>query len=329
MDKTGAFLGAGRTLDNAVERARLAESLGYDSVWMTQTASRDTILVLSEYARVTERIRLGTGVLPIYARTPAAMAQAAATLGEISAGRFVLGIGVSHKPAVESFFGQPYERPLQDMREYLTIVRGILRDGAVGYQGKRFRTNFGWMGYQPPHEVPVYLSALSPKMLRLAGEMADGVVLWCCTPDYIRDHIVPNLRAGAEEAGRDPAGLEVVAAVPACATEDRAGARDALRRDLAGYWSLPNYRAAIDRAGYGDGIEAFDAARASGGREAAQKAIPASYLDALGAMGGPEELQAKVAEYREKGATLPAVGPFSGHEAALGAEATLRSVAGA
>ncbi len=327
MGRTGTFLGVGTSLHQAVERARLAESLGYHSVWITQIAGRDAFGVLSEYARGTDHIRLGTGVVPIYARTPAAMAQAAATLGEISGGRFILGMGVSHKPSVENFYGQRYERPLATMREYLTIVRGILDDGGIGFEGERLRTNFAWMGYTPPHRVPVYISALSPKMLRLAGALADGVVLWCCTPDYVSDHIIPNVREGAQAAGRDPGKVDVVAAVPASLTDDPEGARMALRRDLYIYWTLPNYRAAIERAGYGDGIRAFDEALASGGPEAAQAAIPEAFLDAIAAFGEAGAVRAKVAEYREKGCTLPCIGPFSGHDGAHGAEATLQAAA--
>jgi F420-dependent oxidoreductase-like protein len=328
MERTAAFLGVAKSLSNAVGRVQLAESLGYESTWTTQIAGRDTLMVLTEYARGTERIKLGTGVVPIYSRTPAMMAQTAATLGEISGGRFICGIGVSHKPAVEAWYGQPYEHPLRDMREYLTILRGILDDGGVGAKGERFSASFGWLGYEPPHRVPVYISALSPKMCRLAGEMAHGAVLWCCTPDYIRDHVIPNVRAGAEEAGRNPDSIEIVAAVPACATTDRDAARAALARDLFVYWTLPNYRRAIRRAGYEDGLEAFDEALASGGRETATAAIPAEFLDALGAFGSPEDVREKVAAYRTAGATVPAVGPFSGHVGAQGAEATLRAAAG-
>lgn len=327
MERTASFLGAGRSLSAAIDRVRRAEALGFDGVWITQTATRDALGVLAEYAHATQTVRLGTGVLPIYARTPVSMAQAAATLGEVSEGRFVLGIGVSHRVVVENVHGQPYERPLRDMREYLTVVRAILRDGHVGFAGERYRAGFAWRGYEPPFTVPVYISALSPRMLRLGGELADGVILWCCTPDYVRDVVVPNVRAGAEGAGRDPAAIEIVAAVPVSATENPDGARAALRRDLVVYWTLPNYRAAIARAGFGADIEAFDAAMSAGGAQAAQDAIPEAYCEALAAVGDAETLRAKVREYRDKGVTLPAAGPFSGHEGALGAVATLDAVA--
>lgn len=327
MDRTGAFLGVGRDLGSAATRAALAEDLGYDSIWMTQIADRDTMLSLTAYAAATERVKLGTGVLPFYARTPANMAQCAATLGELSGGRFILGIGPSHKPAVEAFFGKEYRKPLRDTREYVTIVRQILEQGGSAFSGERYSCQFFWMGYSPPHRVPIYLSTLSPKMCRTAGELADGVILWCCTPDYIRDHIVPNVREGAEAAGRDPDAIEVVAAVPVSLSEDPRAARETMRRNLFVYWTLPNYRAAIERAGFGEAIAAFDAAAADG-PEAARAQIPDEFCDALGAVGDAEALRAKVDEYRAKGATVPAIGPFSGHEGAAGADETLRAVAG-
>ena len=323
MAETGAFLGVGRAMDRAVQRAKLAEALGYGSIWMTQTAGRDSIMALLAYGQATERVRLGTGVVPIYQRTPAAMAQAAATANELTGGRFVLGIGVSHKPAVEAMFGQPYRTPLGDMREYLSILCAILREGRASFSGDRFSANFGFMGYEPPHPSPVYISSLSPKMCRLAGEFADGVILWCCTPDYVRDHVAPNVAEGAREAGRDPSDVEIVAAVPLSASDDPDGGRAAMKRDLLVYWTLPNYRRAIRRAGYGDGLDAFDAALKDGGPKEAASAIPDAFCDALGAAGDPKTLHAKVEEYRAKGTTVPAVGPFSGHDGARGAEATL------
>lgn len=326
MERTAAFLGVSRSIEDAVSRVRKAEELSYEGAWVTQTSGRDALGVLAAYAQATSRIRFGTGVIPIYGRAPAVLAQGAATLAETSNGRFTLGIGVSHKPAVEAFFGQPYERPLRDMREYLRIVTDILRTGRTSQTGERFSATFGLTSWTPPR-VPVYISALSPRMCRLAGEMADGVVLWCCTPDYIRDWILPCVAEGAASAGRDAADIDVVAAIPACATSDPDAARDALRRDLFIYWTLPNYRAAIIRAGYGAGIEAFDDALRSGGPDAARAAIPDAFCDALGAFGAPDTIREKVDEYRTKGASLPAVGPFRGHDAALGTTATLEAAA--
>ena len=122
----GAFISTGRSLDAAVERVRLAETLGYEAAYVTQLAGRDSLTVVTAYALATERIRVGTGVVPIYTRTPASMAQTAATIDELSGGRLHLGLGVSHRPVVEGWHGQTIDRPVAEMREYVAIVRAIL-----------------------------------------------------------------------------------------------------------------------------------------------------------------------------------------------------------
>src|SRR2546430_433721 len=171
-----------------------------------------------------------------------ATAQAAATIDEYSGGRMVLGLGVSHAMTVENWYGVKLERPLKAMREYAGIVRACLR-GEDPPGGEIFHTRFRFMGYEPRPDLPIYVAALSPKMLRLAGEIADGVMLWLCNPNYIRDVAVPEVRAGRERAGQSPDGFDVVAAVPSAVTEDKASAYETMRNDLITYWSLPFYRA--------------------------------------------------------------------------------------
>src|ERR1700704_685701 len=128
--RLAAFNDAVKTLDESIARAQAAERLGYESVWVTQLPyARDAALVLAAYANATDRIKLGTGVLPIYTRHPTAMVQMAATLDELSGGRFILGLGVSHKVTVESMWGLHLEHPVEAMREYFEIVRTSLRDG--------------------------------------------------------------------------------------------------------------------------------------------------------------------------------------------------------
>ena len=197
----GAFIGAGRSLDAAFARVERAEELDYESAYVTHIGARDSTTLLTAYAARTSRIRLGTGVIPIYARTPANMAQSFATLDEVSGGRVVAGLGVSHKPVVEHWFDNSIDRPLAEMREYVEILRAIWR-GDQPPPGHKFRTAFRFAGYEPLRaDIPVYLAGLSPGMLRLAGEIADGVILWLCNPNYVRDVVVPAVR----EAARRPA----------------------------------------------------------------------------------------------------------------------------
>src|SRR4051794_30188861 len=172
MAGVGAFISAGRSLDDALERVRRADALGYDSVYVTHIAGRDSLTLLMAYASVSRRVRLGTGVLPIYSRTPAATAQQSATGDEFSGGRMVLGLGVSHKVTVENWYGTELVKPVQAMREYVGIVRAALR-AEDPPPGDIFRSNFHFMGLQPRADLPVYVAALSPNMLQAAGEIAD------------------------------------------------------------------------------------------------------------------------------------------------------------
>src|SRR5215216_3464764 len=176
------------------------------------------------YAARSERLLLGTGVTPIYSRTPVATAQSFATLDEFSGGRAIVGLGVSHRPAVEAWYGQTIDKPLREMREYVEIVRAILRNEDPP-QGEKFTSAFRFMGFEPRSDIPIYLAGLAPGMLRLAGEIADGVVLWLCNPEYIRNTVVPSVAEGRAKAGKSPEGFDIVAAVPAAVTGEPHQAR--------------------------------------------------------------------------------------------------------
>jgi alkanesulfonate monooxygenase SsuD/methylene tetrahydromethanopterin reductase-like flavin-dependent oxidoreductase (luciferase family) len=322
---TGCFIAPGRSLDGAIERVRLAESLGYEAVYTTHIAGRESLTVLTAYALATERIRVGTGVVPIYTRTPATMAQTAATIDELSGGRLTLGLGVSHRIVVEGWHGQTIDRPVREMREYAGIVRAILRGedpttaSGGGAPGEKWRTSFQLVGLDPRPALPIYVAALSPAMLRLAGEIADGVMLWLCCPAYIRDVVIPEVTAGRERTGRTLEGFDVVAAVPSAVVDDPAVAHAAMRRDLLPYFGLPFYRAMLERSGFAADIQAFDAA--SGDLEAMQAAISENFLEQLTAVGDVTALRAGIDRYRDAGTSSPCVGPIPG----TNFEATLRA----
>jgi len=317
---TGCFISTGRSLASAVERVRLAESLGYDTVYVTHIAGRESLTVVTAYAAATERINVGTGVVPIYTRTPATMAQTAATIDELSGGRLRLGLGVSHRPVVEGWHGQTIDRPAAEMREYVAIVRAILR-GEEPPAGEKWRTGFRLAGLDPRPDVPIYIAALSPAMLRLAGEIADGTVLWLCNPNYIRDVVVPEVRAGRERAGKSLEGFDIVPAVPAALTDDPDGAYGAMRRELLTYFGLPFYRAMIERSGFGADIEAYD--DAGGDAAAMGAAISTDFLELLTAVGDESAVRGGIERYRDAGATSPCAGPISKTDF----EATLRAAA--
>jgi len=257
-------------------------------------------VVLAAYAAATTRVGLGNGVVPVYPRHPVAMAQSALTLNEVSGGRFRLGIGVSHKTSMEAMLGLRLVEPLAVMREYVAVLRGALGAGSE-FEGRHYRVRWAMAMPTRPPAPPIYLAALSVKMLELAGEIADGVVLWLCPPAYVRDVAVPALERGRRRAGKPLAGLEVVAAVPLAVTDARAAAMAAFRAELKRYLEQPFYRAMMQAAGLGDGVTAFDR-----GGEA-----PESLADALGGIGDARAARAYVEAYRKAGVTLPAVRPIT------------------
>jgi F420-dependent oxidoreductase-like protein len=309
------FSPAGRILADSVARAQAAERLGCESVWTSQLPdARDAALVLAAYAAGTTSIRLGTGVLPIYTRHPTAMAQMAASLDEVSGGRFILGIGVSHKVTVESMWGLTLEHPVEAMREYLSIVRASIRDGSASFDGTYFSAHWAYSGPRRA-DLPIMISALHPRMLELAGELADGVVLCMCSPGYVRDNVVPYVKAGREKAGKPLEGFEIVAAVPVSLTSDRARGQTALRQTVERYATLPYYRKMMEASGF--------AADLAAGR------ITDAMLDVLGGVGDEAQVRRAIQAYRDSGVTLPCVNPFAGHPGAAGFQKTLEAAVSA
>ena len=295
-----AYINPGADLAVATELVRMSERLGYDSVWVTHGLGRDSFLVLAAYGAATTRIGLGNGVVPIYPRHPVAMAQAALTLNEMAAGRFRLGIGVSHAASMEDMLGLRVVEPLAAMREYVAVLRGALGSGS-DFSGRHYRARWTMAVPRRPPAPPIYLAALSVKMLELAGEIADGAILWLCPPDYVREVAVPAISRGRRRANRTLDGFEIVAAVPLAVTDDRAAAMTAFRSELTRYATLPFYRAMLQAAGLGIDVAAFDR----------DGAVPTAMAEALGALGSAEEAREYVATYRRAGVTLPAVRPIT------------------
>ena len=298
--RRATYLSPGGDLGAAVDLARRAEALGYESVWVTHGLGRDSFLVLAAYAAATSRIGLGNGVVPVLPRHPVAMAQAALTLAETSGGRFRLGIGISHKPSMETMLGLTLREPLAVMREYVAVLRGALGEGAA-FDGAHYRAHWSLAVPTRPAAPPVLLAALSAKMLELAGEIADGAILWLCPPAYVRDVAVPAITRGRARAGKPLHAFEIVSAVPLAITDDGGRAREAFRGELTRYLQLPFYRAMLAAAGLGKELEAFDrSGRASD-----------ATLDALGAVGDAAAGRRYVEAYRAAGVTLPAVRPIT------------------
>jgi alkanesulfonate monooxygenase SsuD/methylene tetrahydromethanopterin reductase-like flavin-dependent oxidoreductase (luciferase family) len=297
----------------AVGNARLAEELGYDAIMLSHIASRDSFSLAAALAQHTERIGLATAVAPLYHRSPA-------TVDDVSGGRFRLGLGVGHRVTMGGWHGQQIGNPTTEMREYIGIVRAILA-GEPPPPGERWSSTFAFMGFAPRPDIPIYQAALSPAMLRLAGEISDGVLLWATPSQYVRDVVIPEVTAGRARAGKSLDGFEILAAVPSSVTEDRGAALAGIRMELHRYFGLPFYRAMFEAAGFAADVAAYDAA--AGDVEAQKQAISADFIDHLGAIGDGGDVRRGVRRYVEAGVTNPVLTGISGTDY----DATLRAVA--
>ncbi len=308
MARTAVFLNPGARLADSLGIAGRADALGYESIWVTHGLGRDALLTLSAYSRAAPRVGLGTGVIPIYPRHPVLLAQEALTLSDITGGRLRLGIGVSHRPMMEGALGLDMGRPLDVMREYVSVLSAAL-GGKVDHRGPRYRAT--WQSGLPalPPAPPILLAGLGAKMLELAGEIADGVVLWLCAPAYIRDKAIPAIKRGRQRAGKSLEGFEIVAAVPAALTVDKPAGTALFKTELMRYLALPFYRAMLEGSGFAADLAAFD-------RAPRPDAVSDRLAAALGAVGDFKTVSAFVTAHREAGVTLPAIRPIGFPDAA-------------
>lgn len=279
-----------------VEHAVCAAKTGVDGLWLSQLPNqRDVCLLLASIAPHVPDVTIGTAVLPIYQSPPAVMAQAAMTLDEICGGRLVLGLGRGHRLVGEWMLGGKYSVTTAPVREYLTIVTSLIREGEVNLTGSAYESRAFYGAPRRPG-LPVYLGALGPRMLELAGEIADGVILWMCAPAYIQDVVMPSLRAGWARRAGDRTGFEVVAMVPAVTTAHPEQDREHARGMLSGYMRLENYKKVLMASGFDAEIRALRPSDAM--------------IDALCAIGSGQLVRERLDAFRAAGVTEIALAPL-------------------
>lgn len=294
---TGVVLRDPLPWEEAVEIVQTAETAGYDAVFVPEIDAREAFSTLAGFAGATERMRVGTGVVTIWSRSPRITAMAAATVHDLSGGRMILGIG-SGSPPPQPEGAPPRPGPLAMVGDYVEAVhRGLagreVRAEALGERGFRLGLE---LGERPP---PVWLAALGDRMLALAGRVADGVILNWCTPDRVAAarRIVAE---AAERAGRDPGTVTISVYVRACLGQQEEWALAALRHMTGMYASFPAYLHQMELMGLGDPARAA-AAAFRGGRPAD---VPEALVRTLTVTGGRAEVVERFAAYREAGADL-------------------------
>jgi len=270
-----AGIGAESTLDGLVAAAKRYETMGFDSLWIAHMSSFDAIMAMAIVGRETTRLKVATAVVPSYTRHPYSMAQQAMTAQVASNGRFILGIGLSHKPIIEGMYGMSFDKPARHMREYLQVLAPALRCEKVSFKGELYKTN-AQLAIEGASPVPLVVAALGDQMLQIAGTYADGTITWMTGPKTLETHIIPKISKAAKEAGK-PA-PRIVAGVPFALISDKASVVDRLNRGLKMYGELPSYRAMLDKEG---------------------SATPADFT----CVGDEKEIRATIRRYRDLGVT--------------------------
>ena len=310
MARMGIAFSGGLPPADIVECVKLAEALGYESAWVAEGHGGDQFAILGACALATRRILLGTSISSVFVRSPTTIGMAAATVDQLSGGRFILGLGSSHRVQVEPEHGIAFVQPTARLRDTIAIVRALLRDGVVSHGGEavtieRFDL---WFPPQRP-QIPIYVAALFPRMLEIAGELAQGALLTWPTSRTIA-RAVEHVAIGARRAGREAAAVDVASLIPCAVADTAAAARDALRPAVGLYAGFfPRYNRLLAEAGFGDSVRAIKDAFDRGGREAAAKVVPDELIDAVALAGTPQTCHDRLAALRRAGLALPIVSP--------------------
>ena len=326
--KLGLNIGywAGGPPDGAVASILEAERLGFDSVWTAEAYGSDALLPLAWWGASTEKIKLGTGIVQISARTPAATAMAAITLDHLSGGRLILGLGVSGPQVVEGWYGQSFAKPIARMREYIGILRAIwARQGPVTSDGPHYPLPFpGGTGLGKPlkssvrplrEDIPIYLAAEGPKNIAMAAELCDGWLAIFYSPEYedlykgalAEGFERPNARRKAEE-------FDVAATVPLIVTDDRQSAIDALRPMYALYFGgmgarSANFHANVPiRMGYEDAVRRIQDLYLEGKKDEAAAAVPQELIEHLTLVGSEAQVRHDLEAWRDSAVTTLLIG---------------------
>jgi F420-dependent oxidoreductase-like protein len=316
MRRLGLYLGRLPGFDKGgfdrrelIECVRAADACGYDSFWLPEAWEREAFTTLTELAAHTERIHLGTGIINVFSRSPALIAMSAATLDEISGGRFRLGLGTSGAAVIKDFHGIAYKKPLTRLRETIQIVRTLLSGEPVNFKGECFELHRFKLGFKPLRaNVPIYVAGLSPKSLHQIGAIADGWLPthWPCAK--LADGIA-LIRSGAENSKRDPDQIEIAPFVNVVVSDDSDKARNQARLPLAYYIGGMGdyYLASLSRLGFADEAAHVRELWQDGRPRRAIAAVTDQMVDSIAICGSIESCRSRIDQMYSQGATIPLV----------------------
>jgi probable F420-dependent oxidoreductase len=261
-------------LDAGFERGQWAEGVGYDDLWLADAEGlQDPLTLAAALGVATTRARMCTGIVPVFNRPPALLATSVVAAEQRAPGRLVLGLGPSTTNMIERWYGLPYARPLTRVRETIQLLREILAGGKTDFEGLTLRSKGFALKERPTAPVPIHIGAIGPKMLQLAGEIADGVMLNDFTPPDRMDWAFSQLEIGAKRAGRKLEDLEIVKRRAFYVSADEQAGLDYFRQHLAFYASAPAYQEILIRLGYAEAVAEVRAGYAEKNRTRISAAI--------------------------------------------------------
>jgi probable F420-dependent oxidoreductase len=307
--RLGLTLPVGDGLES-LELARLAQRRGYEEIWMAEVASGDAYALAGATAMAVPGMRIGTAVVPAQTRTPLVHAMAALTLSQVTCGNFILGIGLSSPNIVRYWGGQPYDRPLARMREHIEVLRKALAGERVDFAGETLQTKRLKLGGRPTGSVPIYLGALNERMLRLAGELCDGVCL-NMVPERSLPQILGAVRAGAEAAGRDPGEIEVVSRLHVVMVDDAAAGRGLVRNMFGAYAATPGYNRCFEWIGFEREAREIRDRFARGDRPGVAAAVSDELAEGMALVGDKARIRERVRAYAEQGVDVCVINPIA------------------
>ncbi|MEE2678225.1 MAG: LLM class flavin-dependent oxidoreductase [Myxococcota bacterium] len=297
------------SLESVALARRAEDEWGYEAIWLAETNGPDSASFAGAIAMATRRVEIGTAIVPVYNRTPAVLAMTAGTLAELSEGRFILGVGSSSHAMMEGWNGLAFEQPLAHVRDSVAILRQALAGQKTDYTGKALRSRGFRLGTRGP-APRIYVAALREKMLELAGEVGDGLIL-NLFPAEAMPQILAAYRRGAERAGRDASGDEVVCRLMVAVTDDVASARNMVRAGFAGYFAQPVYNAYLRWYGFEKEADAVADAFARGDRAGSAAALTDEMIDAIAVLGTADACRERIAAYVAGGVTTPVIAPLA------------------
>jgi probable F420-dependent oxidoreductase len=289
-----------------IELVQHAEKLGFTDAWSFETLAGDAFTPVAAAAAATERVRLGTAIVPVFTRPAPLIALSAASVQQLSGGRFVLGVGISTPTIVEQWMDVPYRLPLTRLRETVAALRAAFTGQKVTTSGKTVKINGFRLGTPPETPPPIYVGAQGELMLQTAGEIGDGAIVNYITPETF-PRMLNEIRQGAHKAGRSADSLDIACRILVAVDDEQEVVRESLRRELTGYLTVPQYNRFFQWIGYGDEARSALEAWNAGDRRKALTLVPDYMIESIFVFGTAAQIVRRLRDYEQAGITTTAL----------------------